>query len=214
MNQTDLLDSNFTTKQEFKEFAFPMKFQFKIGTIYNDFVATDADGKTVAYVRQKLFKFKESILIYTEESKANLQYKIDADRIIDFNASYSFTDNTDKFLGRVGRKGMRSLLKANYQIFDENGTHQYSIREENPWTKVFDALLCEIPLLGLFSGYLFNPRYVISSVDGTQVARLSKEKSFFGRTFKLDKISDLQQDDGERMMLALMMMVLLERRRG
>jgi hypothetical protein len=214
MNQTDLLDSNFTTKQEFREFSFPMTFKFKIGTLHNDFIASDADGKTVAYVRQKMFKFKEAIMIYTEESKTNLQYTIAADRIIDFNASYGFKDNQEKFLGRVGRKGMRSLFNAHYEIFDENGAHQFSIREENPWSKVFDALLCEVPLLGLFSGYLFNPRYIVKAVDGTGVARLSKQKSFFGRTFKLDKIGDVQQDDGERMMLALMMMILLERRRG
>jgi len=210
----DLLDDNFKIHQEFKECNFPINFEFKIGTLANDFIATDANGVMIAYVRQKMFRFKDAIMIYGEEAKTNLLYKIDADRIIDFNACYSFTDNTNRVIGKVGRKGMRSLLKAHYEIFDDNATHEYSIREENPWAKVFDALFCEVPLLGLFSGYVFNPRYIITSLDGTLVARLSKEKSFLGRKFKLEKITELPKGDGERMMLALMMMILLERRRG
>lgn len=210
----DVLDSNFSAKHNFKEFDFPITFKFKISSLANDFTATDAGGGTIAYVRQKMFKFKEAILIYSNDSKTNLLYKIDADRIIDFNACYSFKDKDENLVGKLGRKGMRSLLKAHYEIFDNENNHEYAIREENPWAKVGDALLCEVPLLGLFSGYMFNPRYIVQKNDGTIVARLSKQKSFFGRTFKLDKLQELEPGDGERMMLALMMMILLERRRG
>jgi len=210
----EVIDSNFSGKREFREFDFPITFKFKISTLSNDFTATDAAGNMIAYVRQKMFKFKDSILVYADESKKHELYKIDADRIIDFNASYSFADNNQNPVGKLGRKGMRSLWKAHYDIFDNTGKHEYSIREENPSAKVFDALLCEVPLLGLFSGYLFNPRYIVQNLEGKTVARLSKQKSFFGRNFKLDKLEDLEPGDGERMMLALMMMVLLERRRG
>lgn len=210
----ETIDSSFKSKREFKEYDFPLTFTFKISTFSNDFLAHDASGALVAYVRQKMFKLKEAIQIYDDENKTNVIYKIAADRIIDFNACYSFTDNQDQVIGKLGRKGMKSLWKANYDIFDNEGKIEYSIREENPWSKVFDALLCEVPLLGLFSGYMFNPRYIVIKPDGTTVARLSKMKSFFGRRFKLDKLQELEPGDGERMLLALMMMVLLERRRG
>jgi uncharacterized protein YxjI len=212
--ETQILDSNFTKTTDFKEFDFPISFEFKIGTLANDFVAKDASGKTIAYVRQKMFKLKEAIMIYAEESKTNLLYKINADRIIDFNASYSFSDADDNVIGRVGRKGMKSLWKANYEIFDNNNTPEFSIREENPWTKVFDAMMSEVPVVGMFTGYMFNPKYAITNTEGVAVARLSKEASFFGRKFKLDKLADFKAGDSERIMLALMMMVLLERRRG
>ncbi len=55
---------------------------------------------------------------------------------------------------------------------------------------------------------------LLSVVDGTIVARLSKEASFMGRKFKLEKLSELNEGEGERMVLAIMMMSLLERRRG
>lgn len=215
MNQDQpTLDSNVTEAQEKRAFDFPITFEFKIGTFANDFVARDASGRTIAYVRQKMFKFKEAIVIYPNEDKAEPLYKINADRVIDFNAKYTFSDRRDQEIGSVGRKGMKSLWKANYDVFDHNKSLEFNIREENPWTKVADSLLGEIPLLGLFTGYMFHPKYVVTNAQGTPVARLSKEASFFGRKFTLDKLFDIKQNESARILLALMMMVLLERRRG
>jgi hypothetical protein len=161
-----------------------------------------------------MFKLKEAIMVYSGESKTSLLYKIEADRIIDFNASYSFTDANGQLLGRVGRRGVRSLWKASYDIFDTGTTPVYTIQEENPWAKVGDALLGEVPLVGIFTGYLFNPKYGVAAPDGKTVARLSKKASFFGRKFQLDKLEEFQPGQSERILLALMMMVLLERERG
>ena len=52
-----------------KNIQFPIKLKFNISTFRNDFVATDADARTIAYVSQKLFKLKEDITVYTDESK-------------------------------------------------------------------------------------------------------------------------------------------------
>lgn len=213
--ENELLDDmHLTDKVDFKEFKFPLSFTFKIGTLANDFTCKDADDKTIAYVRQKMFKFKEAIMVYANEDKKDLLYKINADRVIDFNANYQFTNQDEDVLGRVGRKGMRSLWKASYEIYDNDNKKEYGIGELNPWAKVGDALLGEVPVLSLFSGYLFNPKYGLTSPDGELVAKLSKQPSFFGRKFKLEKLGDLEQGDSERMILSLMMMLLLERRRG
>jgi hypothetical protein len=88
------------------------------------------------------------------------------------------------------------------------------ISEENGWVKVGDAILGEVPLLGMFTGYLFNPSYKVSRPDGAIVARLQKEPSFFGRRFTVLKTNDFQEGEEERLVLGLMMMILLERRRG
>lgn len=212
--EEQLLDTFVKDTTDFKTLEFPVSFEFKIGTMANDFIAKDSKGNTLAYVRQKMFKFKEAIRVFSNESKTNVLYTINADRWIDFNACYAFTNGNDEYKGSVGRKGMKSLWKANYEIFDEDKNVECSIREENPWAKVGDVLLSEIPLVGLFTGYFCNPKYIVLNPEGAIVARLSKEASFMGRRFKLDKVSDFDQKDGERMMLALMMMVLLERRRG
>lgn len=106
---------------------------------------------------------------------------------------------------------MKSIWKANYEILDENGLLEYTISEENPWAKVMDGLMGEIPVVSIFTGYLFNPKYIVTTPDGAIVVRLTKEPSFFGRRFRMDKLADIPGDE-ERIMPSLML--LLERRRG
>ena len=212
--EEDVLDSNTKETEAIKDYAYPLNFQFKVTSLANDFNVKDTDGNTLAYVRQKMFKLKEAISVFSNENRSDLLYKINADRIIDFNASYSFTNANEEVIGSVGRKGAKSLLKAHYEIFNQDNKQEFVINEENPWAKVGDAVLGEIPVVGMFTGYFCNPRYAIKRADGTIVARLSKEASFMGRKFKLEKLSELNEKEGERMVLAIMMMSLLERRRG
>ncbi|MFD1064163.1 hypothetical protein ACFQ1Q_12970 [Winogradskyella litorisediminis] len=196
------------------DIVFPIKFTFNITTFSNDFSAVDASGKTVAYVKQKMFKLKEDISIYNNESKSILNYKIKADRWIDFSAAYSFKDANGKEIGKIARKGWASMWKAKYHIIDQHQQLQYQINEDNGWVKVFDRMFGEIPILGGLTGYVFNPSYSLKDNQGNVIARLKKEPSFFGRKFSLEKLGEMDTDDKERIILGFMMMVLLERRRG
>lgn len=209
-----MLDRFQVDTKNFRQINFPLTFEFKIGTLANDFIVYDEKGNVVAYVRQKMFKFKEDVIVFSDESKTTELYRIRADKWIDFNTNYSFTQSSGEYMGSVGRRGMRSLWKASYHIFDAEKNAEYSIQEENPWAKVGDALLGEIPVLSIFTGYLFNPKYLVKTTTESPMIRLSKQPSFFGRRFKLEDIGNIPAEDSERVMLSLMMMVLLERRRG
>ena len=195
-------------------FTFPLNFEFKISTLANDFTAKDANGKTIAYVKQKLFKFKEHVEVFSDETKSKLLFDINADKWLDFNTVYNFKSAEGTELGKVGRKGWASIWKAHYELYDAEGNQDLIINEEKPWVKVFDALCKEIPVLNMFTGYFFNPSYLIKRPDDTLVARYSKLKSFWGRKFQLDKIEEFEQGEELRILLGIMMMGLLERRRG
>jgi len=197
-----------------KDLKFPLKFQFKISTFSNDFTATDATGNTIGYIKQKMFKLKEDISVFSDESKSTVNYKIKADRWLDFSAAYSFFDSEGTEMGKVARKGWRSIWKAEYSIIDQHEKLQYTVKEENPWVKVIDSLVGEIPIIGMFTGYMFNPTYMVADTQGKEIVRLKKSPSFFGRNFEISKVGLTDGDDNERIMLGLMMMILLERRRG
>ncbi len=194
--------------------TFPIHFTFNISTIANDCTATDAYGNTVAYVKQKLFKFKGEMVVYADKNRGDVLFIIRADRWIDFSAAYSFTDAGGTELGKVARKGWASIFKAEYELIDQHQKLQYHIREENAWIKVLDGLFSEIPVLGILTGYVFNPAYIVSDLQEQPVVRIKKQPSFWGRRFEITKLREFDQDDAERIMLGLMMMVLLERRRG
>lgn len=197
-----------------KNAVYPLKFTFKIGTFSNDFVITDANGAKLSYVKQKMFKLKEDILCYENESKTNLLYRIKANKWLDYSATYVFSDNKDLEIGKVARKGRASIWRATYEIMNNNDVREFTIKEENPWAKVFDAMFGEIPFLGIFTGYLFNPKYAILNEQQQPVLRLKKQGSFFGRKFSLEKLGDFSDSEQERIILGIMMMILLERRRG
>lgn len=197
-------------------FQFPIKFRFKISTFFNDFTATDNTGNVIAYVKQKLFKLKEDISIYSDETQSKVNFKIKADRWLDFSAVYSFFDENEQEFGKIARKGWRSLWKAEYELIDLSGNKDYTITEANAWVKVFDSLLGEIPFLGFFTGYFFNPTYLLKNTRDEVIVKLKKQSSFFGREFQLTKVGeiDTKNNTDNRIMLGLMMMILLERRRG
>ncbi len=197
-----------------KSLQFPINFKFKVTSLSNDFSATDAYGNVIAYVRQKMFKLKEDISIYSDESKSKEIYKIKADRWLDFSAAYSLLDENGSEIGKIVRQGWRSIWKTNYELIDQFGTAQYVIREENAWIKVMDSILGQIPILGILTGYFFNPSYVVMNKKEENVVRLKKQASFLGRKFDIAKLGVIDSDDEHRIVLGLMMMILLERRRG
>ncbi len=211
MDNSNILDVNF---QKVNDINFPLSLTFKIATIANDFVVKDANDTTISYVKQKMFKFVEDIEVFNNESQASKLYQIKANKWIDFSATYIFTNATGAEIGRVARKGWASMWKSRYEIYDENQQQDLLIEEDNAWVKVADAVLSQIPFLGILTGYLFNPSYSVKRPDGTVVASLKKVPSFFGRRFSVDKLAEFELGEEERIVLSLMMMILLERRKG
>jgi hypothetical protein len=109
---------------------------------------------------------------------------------------------------------MRSLWKTNYQISDAVDRQILEIHEENPWVKVIDSLVGEIPVLGMFSGYMFNPAYIVSREDKAPVVRLQKQPAFFESKFEISAQAQLSQSEESLVLLGIVTMTLLERGRG
>jgi hypothetical protein len=186
---------------------------FKIVALAPQIYIRDANGQLVAYVKQKLFKLKEAVTVFADESQTQPIYSLNADRILDFSARYRFADTAGRQLGSVKRQGMRSLWKAHYDILDGD-MPVMAIREENAWIKVLDALLSELPIIGLFSGYFLHPVYLVSRSDESLVMRIEKQPAFFEGKFLVEKKASLGDTEEQRILLSLIMMLLLERSRG
>lgn len=198
-----------------RDLAYPLTFTFRTLALAPQFSVVDADGAEVAFIKQKLFKLREQVKVYHDASQTSLMYHIAADRWLDWSAAYAFTTADGRAEGKVARQGARSLWKAHYDVMDAAGTAQFTIRERSVTTRVLDNLLGEIPLVGLFTGYLFNPIYDVRRVgSGEAVAEFRKMPSGLGRRFMLRKTAPLHPDDEPAIVLSLMMMVLLERSRG
>jgi len=194
----------------------PLNFSFKVLALASQATVTDANGRVVCYTKQKLFKFKEHVEIFTDKSKATLLAEIKTQKVIDWSARYHFTNASGQDLGSVGRRGWRSLFRAHYDAFNPgNDTPAYAIREENPASKFFDGLFGAIPIIGMATGYLFHPRYAATNTGGEIAMRMTKKPAFFEGKFEIEKLDQSLTPHQElNLILAYMMMVLLERKRG
>jgi hypothetical protein len=193
---------------------YPLKLSFRILALAPQLSVTDANGNLIFYVKQKLFKLKESVTVFADEQQIQPLYRINADRILDFSAQYNFTDQKAmELVGSVKRQGMKSLWKARYDILDGNRTVM-AIREENPWIKVLDGLFGGIPLIGMFTGYVFHPAFIVSRPGGMDVMRLEKQPAFLETRFTIKRMAELSEAEERQVVLSLLMMVLLERGRG
>jgi uncharacterized protein YxjI len=193
---------------------YPLKLSFKIFALAPQIRVADNAGNLIFYVKQKLFKLKEAVTVFADEAQTKELFKINADRILDFSASYQITTIQGEKLGSVRRAGMKSIWKAHYTIFDKFDKQIMNIREENPWVKVADALLGEVPFLGLFMGYFFHPSYLVTLVDGTPVFRLKKQPAFLEKAFSIENLQASESSQDTVTLLSLLMLTLLERGRG
>lgn len=193
---------------------FPIDLKFHIATLSNDFTATDASGNVIAYTRQKKWRLREHVEIFSDTSRKNVLYEIKASNWLDFNTSYSITQKSGQNLGKVSRKGLRSMWSAKYHVIDAEENDSYQISEENPFIKFIDGTVSGIPIIGWFTGYFLNPSYIAHDKTGKIVLRMKKNPSFFGRRFTLHKAADFDPKDEGLLVMSFMMMILLERDRG
>ncbi len=191
---------------------YPLELKFK-WSLAKQVEVTDQTGEIIFFVRQKIFKLKEVIGVFGDRERNQLNYEIKADRVIDFSARYNFSDENGRVFGAVKRRGMRSIWRARYDIFHGEDV-VFTIAEKNPWVKVADSLFGEIPVVGMLSGFVFNPTYLVSRPDEQVVMRLEKTPALFSRIFSIKKVDELSEADESSILLSLLMMLLLEKNRG
>jgi hypothetical protein len=198
-------------------YQYPLKLSFKLISMGPQIFVKEASGREVLFVHQKAFKLKEDVAVYVDSSKNRELYRIKADRIMDFSARYHFTDSTSGMdMGSIKREGMRSIFKASYNIFGDGDQITHHIKEDNAWVRVMDAVFADLPIIGMFSGYVFNPTYTVyqSGVE-KPILHIKKLPAFFEGAFELTRVGEPASETEEtRLILAVMMMTLLERSRG
>jgi hypothetical protein len=203
---------------------FPVEVSFRVLALAAKVSVYDAAGALQYFMRQKAFKLREDVTVYADEAETTPVARVRADRVIDFSAQYHITDAAGAPLGLVRRRGRASLWRATYEIVRE-GAVLYTLREANPWVKVADGLFQQIPLVGMLSGYVFHPRYVLwrgsagaegaaAEGDGAAALRIRKEAALLESTYVLSDPAGLPPADEPLVLFATLMALVLERSRG
>jgi len=92
-------------------------------------------GQLVLFSQQKMFKLKEDIRIFSDESMTQELLCIQARQIIDFSAAYDVVDPSYQTkVGALRRKGFRSLMRDEWEVLDIND-HPIGILHEDNMTR-------------------------------------------------------------------------------
>lgn len=193
---------------------FPLDVRFKLLAIASQISVTDTTGTLLFYARQKAFKLKEAVTVFADEAQTRPLFTIAADRILDLSARYRIEDAGGAEVAVVQRQGMKSFWRSHYDI-QIGGRTTFTIREENPWVKVLDGLFGSIPILAIFSGYVFQPAYLVSPApDGEPLLRIAKKPALLEGRFQIDRLGPLDESAANAVLMSILMMLLLERSRG
>lgn len=115
----------------------------------------DNAGNPVGFCRQKAFKLKEDIRVYSDESQCQELLTILARNIIDFSACYDvFDPASGMLLGSWVRKGWSSIVRDNWVLLDPAGNRIAELKEDDLALAVIRRFLCTlIPQSYTLHGY-------------------------------------------------------------
>jgi uncharacterized protein YxjI len=145
----------------------------------------DPSGRLVLFSEQKMFKLREDIRVYSDESKTQEVLMIKARQIIDFSAAFDVVDSaTGQKVGALRRKGLASILRDEWDVLDVG---------DNVIGKLFEDSM-GLALLRRFLSNLIPQNYDIT-VGTDRVADLKQAFNPFAYQLNID----FSMDTGRRL---------------
>lgn len=123
-------------------------FRRKVFKIFGGaFHVYNKDGELMFYSKQKAFKLREDITIYSDDTMRRPLLLIKTPNIIDFSARYAIMDATDKnkVVGSVQRRGFRSIIRDEWTFFSRSGEEVGKLREKSIFSALVSRYLNLIP---------------------------------------------------------------------
>lgn len=142
----------------------------------------DPMGNLVMFSEQKMFKLREDIRVYSDESKSQEVLSVKARQIIDFSAAYDVVDTAlNQKVGALRRKGWSSILRDEWQVLDAN---------DNQIGVLFEDSM-GLALLRRFLLGSWLPQNYDITLGETRVADLKQNFNLFRYELNLDFSMDI-----------------------
>ena len=105
----------------------------------------DPSGNMVMFSEQKMFKLREDIRVYADQSKSQEILTVKARQIVDFSAAYDVVDaSNNEHVGTLRRKGLKSMLRDEWEILNPAGQVVGSLFEDSMGLALVRRLLVSL----------------------------------------------------------------------
>ncbi len=154
----------------------------------------DPAGRLVMFSEQKMFRLREDIRVYSDERKSQEVLSIKTRQILDFSAAFDVVDTEmNQKVGVLRRKGLRSLLRDEWEVLDANN---------NLIGKLFEDSIPMALLRRFALGSWLPQNYDITTTDGTRVADLKQRFHLFRYELDIDFRMDVNHRLDRRLGIA------------
>ena len=143
----------------------------------------DPAGNVVLFSKQKAFKLKEDIRLYTDESLTTELLQIRTRSVWDISGTYQVVDTLEGItVGGLRRRGMKSMFKDEWLILDPEGNEIGKIEEDSAWKAALRRLNDTLAAL--------MPQGYNATIGGSPVARYTQNFNPFVRKIAIDFSDD------------------------
>jgi hypothetical protein len=170
----------------------------KILSFAPKFFFLDENGNTLAFLRKKVFTWKDEIHVYTDETLTMELLTIKARKIIDWGTSFDVTDTINQQkVGALKRRAWKSLVRKEWTILDANDQEIGKIQEDS----VFMATIRR---------YITNiiPQNYTFEIQGRRVGTAHQNWNFFAPKMEVDFSGDPGRNLDRRLVAAAIVLLM------
>lgn len=177
----------------------------KVLTIGNKYWIEDYNGAILGFSKQKLFKLKEDIRIYTDETMSTELFRIQQQQILDIWGTFAVIDSfTNSVLGYVKRKALAStFVRDEWEIYDPNNQLIGGMYESTG--------------RGLARKYLpgggLIPEKITLELQGRPVAEINQQFKIIGDIWEMNCLNVPRYLDRRVLLSFMLLMGMIERGR-
>ena len=92
----------------------------------------DPNQRLLLFSEQKAFKIREDIRVYDDEAKTNQVLAIRTQQILDISPTFDILElPSGEKAGSLKRKGLKSILKDEWEVYDPNGLLIGKVEEDS-----------------------------------------------------------------------------------
>lgn len=158
----------------------------KVFDLVPQFFIYDDQGQMIGYCRQKLFKFREEMILYTDRSREKELLRIKARQIIDFAATYDVKLPNGEIIGSLRRKGLKStFVRDEYLVFDERNAQIATLQEDSTFRALVRRLVD-------YASFFMPQKFHLSDMGGREIARFRQHFNPF--VFRIG-VAVLEEDE-------------------
>ena len=163
----------------------------------------ETPGQPFCFVRQKMFKFKEDIRFYVDESRSVELMRIKARQRFDPRARYDVTATDGSKIGEIQKVFGSSLLRSTYRIYDATGQESATARERSLLVALFRRIIGFIPYVDNVADWMPIPYDFVFSRDGTELGHHRRILWKFRDVYAIDLSGDPGRTVDRRLILAI-----------